>query len=1128
MVEGGPSETLKRRRRRRSAPRRMNDNFDGDVPMADPFLSLVTKLDDIDTFPSNDSMDFDMENWQEAGPSHANDASGNPNQHSPPQEFYDGDGQRDVSTLHSLLNNQSDDYYGMRFSPPNFDNIASSRSVSSLASNQPLSDGPASMLSALSTASNNGNFPADAYRPLSLAQQLAAPAMSTTGAPLYVNTNGIDQKNIHAMLSPPHHHSITPQRQSQSFAEPMEHINGYMSPFDPGSSHPTYPHYLNQSRIVAPRSEHPEPIGSPSDEVEEVKPPKISKSARAPAAPTPAPGPESPPPATNMKEELLRLLVNMSPSDVERLKNKRAGGGAEKKYKAQKVIVEQDPEDDEDDDDSDSGEPHQTSNIIVRRPKTERRTAHNLIEKKYRCSINDRIQQLKVLLCGDEAKLSKSATLRRAIEHIEEIEQENSTLKFQLDHLRKQLQMNGIPVQYPEMPFMDYSVTSPNDSSPSPPRNERKRSRMSTTPMRSMSGKEASRVTLFAMLMAVLIFNPIGLLAGSASFSQVSAGSKPPVASPYDHGRVIDDADGTITQPMYWHNNIIKPSFSWIINIGIFFFVLVKLLVYGEPVQDFTSLAWQTFVATREKARAELSTGNLKEAQRQFCECLVVLERTLPSPGIPTIFSIVWECIRHLLNWLWIGRYISRRKRSTTMPVSVVCRSHAQTAVLYHEIHQIHLMGITDYNDDSDEPSTMSGLYLALSAVNLAEAAGASNDGLPRVIMAQIYLAASIRCRLALPNLLAPFFSGYFLRRARRHVRRAPEHSVSHLLWLFHPATRKYMADTKRLEHILSAKQKLRFGTFVEEEHLSPLSRIRTTFKVYLLSKLVQELVGGEEIFTKNVERILNDNDRLDDDVDVVDVSRLLVSISTQCAAVLTNEKDESAKFGSWLSRNGDASCTWWTHVLTCGIYFRNNKTELARQHFSLIRNGTPEIFKDNLGMAVGHALCTRKFCLDDRDSPKLSQYVCLHTRQALKCLRIFSTSRTSGVVSGIQEGARRMAYEWVMSSLLDAWRSNITTSTPYWTQAFRAQPTFSTLYQEAYNHYAILHGRRGDCWRLFVYELTCRMLNGANPQATWSGIRRVRSTKMDAVRGRVSMRRSAQPDAFHLHTLLKLHTSME
>ena len=131
-----------------------------------------------------------------------------------------------------------------------------------------------------------------------------------------------------------------------------------------------------------------------------------------------------------------------------------------------------------------------------------------------------------------------------------------------------------------------------------------------------------------------------------------------------------------------------------------------------------------------------------------------------------------------------------------------------------------------------------------------------------------------------------------------------------------------------------------------------------------------------------------------------------------------------------------------------------------------------------NLGLAVGHALCARKICIDDRDSPKVSQYVCIHTKKALESLRLFSTSsRTSGVVSGIQEGTRRMAYEWIMNSLLDAWRSNLFSSKPYWTQTFKGQSTFSTLYQEAYNHYAVINGTRGDCWRV-CWNFSCKFSN--------------------------------------------------
>lgn len=103
--------------------------------------------------------------------------------------------QRDVSTLHSLLNHNNDDFFSMRFSPPNFD-LGGGRGPSLAATQQLSGEGPASMLNPLQTSPPSGGYPpADAYRPLSLAQQLAAPAMTPhQAASLFVNTNGIDQK----------------------------------------------------------------------------------------------------------------------------------------------------------------------------------------------------------------------------------------------------------------------------------------------------------------------------------------------------------------------------------------------------------------------------------------------------------------------------------------------------------------------------------------------------------------------------------------------------------------------------------------------------------------------------------------------------------------------------------------------------------------------------------------------------------------------------------------------------------------------------------------------------------------------------------------------------------------------
>ncbi|XP_069338018.1 sterol regulatory element-binding protein 1 isoform X9 [Eulemur rufifrons] len=59
----------------------------------------------------------------------------------------------------------------------------------------------------------------------------------------------------------------------------------------------------------------------------------------------------------------------------------------------------------------------------------EKRTAHNAIEKRYRSSINDKIVELKDLVVGAEAKLNKSAVLRKAIDYIRFLQHSNQKLK---------------------------------------------------------------------------------------------------------------------------------------------------------------------------------------------------------------------------------------------------------------------------------------------------------------------------------------------------------------------------------------------------------------------------------------------------------------------------------------------------------------------------------------------------------------------------------------------------------------------------------------------------------------------------------------------------------------------------
>lgn len=74
--------------------------------------------------------------------------------------------------------------------------------------------------------------------------------------------------------------------------------------------------------------------------------------------------------------------------------------------------------------------------------KPERKSAHNVIEKRYRSSINDKIVELKNIVAGEDAKMNKSLILRKAIDYIRFLQSQNIKLKEENARL-KLLNVNG-------------------------------------------------------------------------------------------------------------------------------------------------------------------------------------------------------------------------------------------------------------------------------------------------------------------------------------------------------------------------------------------------------------------------------------------------------------------------------------------------------------------------------------------------------------------------------------------------------------------------------------------------------------------------------------------------------------
>ncbi|XP_026987083.1 sterol regulatory element-binding protein 1 isoform X4 [Sagmatias obliquidens] len=490
----------------------------------------------------------------------------------------------------------------------------------------------------------------------------------------------------------------------------------------------------------------------------------------------------------------------------------------------------------------------------------EKRTAHNAIEKRYRSSINDKIVELKDLVVGTEAKLNKSAVLRKAIDYIRFLQQGNQRLKQENLNLRTAAHKSkslkdlvsacssgghtDVPMEgeKPEVvdtlspppsdagsPFQSSPLSlgsrgsssggSGSDSEPDSPVFEDSQVKPEQLPPPHSRGMlDRSRLALCVLVFFCVSCNPLASLLGS----RVPAGPSDATSVYHGPGRSMLGAEGR--DGLGWAPWLLPPL-VWLMNGLLVLSSLALLFVYGEPVTRPHSGPAVHFWRHRKQADLDLARGDFAQAAQQLWLALRALGRPLPTSHLDLACSLLWGLIRHLLQHLWVGRWLAGRagglRRDGALQVDA--RTSARDAALtYHKLHQLHTMG--KYSGGH-----LAAANLALSALNLAECAG---EAMSVATLAEIYVATALRVKTSLPRALH-FLTRFFLSSARQASLAQSGSVPLAMQWLCHPAGHRFFVDgdwavCSALRHSLYS---------VAGDPVDPLAHVAQLFREHLLER---------------------------------------------------------------------------------------------------------------------------------------------------------------------------------------------------------------------------------------------------------------------------------------------------
>uniref|UniRef100_A0A3B5LRW9 Sterol regulatory element-binding protein 1 n=1 Tax=Xiphophorus couchianus TaxID=32473 RepID=A0A3B5LRW9_9TELE len=708
-----------------------------------------------------------------------------------------------------------------------------------------------------------------------------------------------------------------------------------------------------------------------------------------------------------------------------------------------------------------SGQPH----------KGEKRTAHNAIEKRYRSSINDKILELKDIVAGTEAKLNKSAVLRKAIDYIRYLQQTNQKLKQENMALKMAAQKNKslkdlvamevdtqaeVKNELPTPPASD--VGSPtsfsrcsSDSEPDSPMGE------DTKVCGVVGGMlDRSRMALCAFTFLFISLNPLAALLCSSGSS--SAGNNADI-NPHHAGRSVLGVD-TPDESWGWMDWMLPTILVWLLNGILVSGVLIRLLVYGEPVTRPHSGSSVLFWRHRKQADLDLARGDFAQASHNLRTCLKALGRPLPISQLDLACAVLWSLLRFCLQRLWVGRWLAARAgglRSDRPLQEDAGKSSRDAALVYHRLHQLHMTGKLN-------GSHLSAVHMALSAVNLAECAGSC---LPVASLAEVYVSAALRVKASLPRILH-FTSRVFLSSARQACLSSSGCVPPAMQWLCHPLGHRFFVDgdwairSTPKESIYSQA-----GNTVD-----PLAQVTQAFREHLLEKALYCVAQphGEK----------SPNQADGEYADALEYLQLLISASdaagatSQSFAIVSNMA---------IVTGCDPHSKWWSSVAIVIINWLQGDDAAAERLYPTVEH-LPRSLQNAESLLPKACLNTFRAVRALLSKPENCQLSLSHTDKASALLRDSLNLGPHCHSSSLDKVVELMVCDLLLVLRTNIWRLQQQGTSP--TGLHQASPPeLQGFQQDLCSLRKLAHSFRPAMRRLFLHEATARLMAGASPTRT-------------------------------------------